>query len=56
MKTYTLYKGENILAFGTMKQIAEKLNVKVKTIYFYTTPAWKKRCKKSINRRELVES
>lgn len=49
-----MYKGEECLAIGTIKELAEKLKVKEKTIYFYTTPTYKKRIKKSKNRRELV--
>lgn len=44
-KEYALYKGEECLAIGTVDQIAEKLNIKRKTIYFYSMPAYKKRCK-----------
>ena len=53
-KEYALYKGEECLAIGTIKEIAEKMNVKYKTIYFYTMPVYKKRCKKSKNRLEMV--
>lgn len=44
-KEYALYKGEKCLAIGTIKEIAEQMNVKYKTIYFYTMPAYKRRCK-----------
>ena len=54
MKVYALYKGEECLGIGTLKELAEQLKVKCKTMYFYTTPTYKKRCKKSKNRRELV--
>ena len=54
MKEYALYKGEECLAIGTIKEIAKKMNVKEKTIYFYTMPTYKRRCRKSKNRRELV--
>ena len=55
MKEYALYKGEECLAIGTIKEIAKKMNVKERTIYFYTMPTYKKRCKKSKNRRELIK-
>ena len=55
MKEYALYKGEECLAIGTIKEIANKMKVKEETIYFYTTPTYKKRCKKSKNRRELIK-
>lgn len=54
-KEYALYKQEECLATGTIKEIAEKMKVKNKTIYFYTTSSYKKRCKKGKNRRELVK-
>ena len=54
VKEYALYKGEDCLAIGTIKEIAEKMNVKYRTILFYTMPTYKRRCKKSKNRREMV--
>lgn len=54
MKEYALYKGEECLAIGTIREIAKKMNVKERTIYFYTTPTYKKRVKAGKNRRELV--
>lgn len=54
-KEYALYKGEECLAIGTIKEIAERMNVKERTIYFYTMPTYKKRCKKSINRLTMIE-
>lgn len=53
VKIYALYKGENILAMGTMIQIANKMGVKLRTIQFYKTPTYKKRNKN--NFRELIE-
>lgn len=47
MKEYALYKGETCLAIGTIKEIAEKTNVKEKTIKFYGTPSHIKRSEKS---------
>lgn len=54
MKEYALYKGEECLAIGSIKEIAKQVNVKYRTIYFYTTPAYKKRCKNSKNRLTMV--
>lgn len=54
-KEYALYKGEECLAIGSIKEIAEQLKVQVRTIYFYTTKAYKKRCKHGLNRRVMVE-
>lgn len=55
MKEYALYKGEECLAIGTIKELAKQLNVKIRTIQFYTTPTYKRRCKNSFKRRTLVE-
>lgn len=53
-KIYALYKGEYLLATGTLLQIAYQTGVKLRTIEFYKTPTYKKRSKNSKNRRELV--
>ena len=42
---YMLYKGEKPLIEGTAKELAEQLNVKKETIYFYSSPAYHKRDK-----------
>ncbi len=44
-KEYALYKGEELLAIGTKKELAEKFNVKESTITFYMTPTKLKRSK-----------
>ena len=45
MKEYILYKGEEILATGTMFQIAEEMGVKYRTIMYYGTPSQRIRTK-----------
>ena len=45
---YTVYKGDEIICSGSARECAEALGVKVKTIYFYASPAWKRR----VERRE----
>lgn len=40
---YALYKGDQLLSVGTIYQIANEMNVKIDTIYFYKTPAYLKR-------------
>lgn len=54
MKEYALYKGEECLAIGTIEEIAKKMGVKKRTIYFYSMPTYKKRVKAGKNRRELI--
>ena len=53
-KEYALYKDEECLAIGTIKEIAEKMKVKYRTIYFYTMPTYKRRCKNSKKRLTMV--
>lgn len=42
-KEYAIYKGEKVLFIGTSKECAEHFNVTRKTVYFWATPANKKR-------------
>lgn len=51
---YALYKGEDIIAIGTKKEIAEQLGIKEDTVRFYGTPTWKKRNKGS-NHKILIK-
>lgn len=50
-KVYALYKGEELLEIGTKKELAERFGVKVKTISFYNTPAYRKRTSHAKGRR-----
>lgn len=43
---YAFYKGEEILSIGTKKELAEALEVDIKTITYYVSKAYKDRCKK----------
>lgn len=42
-KEYALYKGEELLEIGTIKEIAKKQGVKERTISFYRTPTYLRR-------------
>ena len=53
-KIYALYKGDDCIATGTAKEIAEQTGVSVKTIHFYSTPSYKKRVSDK-NGRRLIE-
>lgn len=44
-KFYALYKGDEIIAIGTLKELGKLLNVSPRTIFFYSTPTYKKRNK-----------
>lgn len=54
-KEYALYKGEELLHIGTVKEIAAAENVKVNTVQFYMTPTYRKRRKNGKNYRVLVK-
>ena len=52
MTDYAVYKGEKLLALGTIDACAKALNVTTKTLFFYGTPTYKKRTK---NGRTLIK-
>jgi DNA-binding NarL/FixJ family response regulator len=53
-KIYALYKGETLLADGTVNEIAEKMGVKISTVRYYKTNAYQRRSKHIDKRRVLV--
>lgn len=42
MNIYAIYKGDEFLDLGTAKELAQKFNVKEKTIHYWHTPTHKK--------------
>lgn len=55
-KIYALYYGEENLMDGTLVQIAKRRNVKIRTLYFFLSKAYKRRSEKSKRPHlELVE-
>lgn len=52
-RIYAMYKGEEMLAMGTIKEIAEQMGVSEATIRFQTTPSYKKRVKADGVHREV---
>lgn len=56
-KEYTLYKGDKILAFGTITELAKQMGVKKRTIQYYGKPSYLKKREKSKlgNYRSLVK-
>lgn len=44
---YAVYKGDDFICLGTVKECAKELGVKEDTIRFYMTPVYKKRMTKS---------
>ena len=53
LKEYAVFKGEEMLAMGTYKEICEKLNISYQTFKFYGTPCYRKRTKEE-NARRIV--
>ena len=53
VKEYALYKGEELLAMGTKREIAKQLGVSPSTVGDYGTPVYARRT--SENGRRLVE-
>lgn len=51
MKEYTLYKGDDLLAFGTIKEIAKAMRIKEKSVKFYGSKCYKRRLKSRKNSR-----
>lgn len=54
IKEYGLYKGDELLAMGTKREIAEQLGISVRTVSFYGTLSYSKRTSEKDGRR-LVE-
>lgn len=52
---YALYKGDELLGIGTKKELANQLGVKISTIQFYHSPAYRARSKINKNRKILVK-
>lgn len=41
-----VYRGDDLIAEGTIRDVAKKLNVNTNTIRFYLTPAYERRLSK----------
>lgn len=52
---YALYKGDEFIDLGTIPEIAKREGVKPKTIYYYKTPAYKKKFRDDKNRKVLIK-
>ena len=49
-RIYVLYRGDELLGVGTTKELAKAHGVKPETIYFYSTPSYKRRFKSDSKR------
>lgn len=54
VKEYALYKGENMLAIGTLQEIANEMKIKINSVRYIKTPSYQKRGTDK-NRRVLVD-
>lgn len=43
MKEYALYKGDDLLAIGTVEEIAKETGTKIGTIKYYRSPCYRRR-------------
>ena len=42
-KQYAMYKGDECLAIGTVREIAEQMGVREETIYYYLSKTYERR-------------
>lgn len=45
MKEYAIYKGDKLVIIGTAKELAKKLNIKIESVYYMSSPANKRKDK-----------
>ncbi len=46
MREYALYKGDDILAIGTVEEIAKEMGIKPATVRYYNSQAYRRRLEK----------
>ena len=51
---YALYRGEEFITEGTIKEIAKHQGIKPKSVEFYARPAYKKRTKGKNGKRLIL--
>lgn len=51
---YALYKGDNFLDIGTIKELSERYDISVKTLRWYSTPCYKNKIKNKKNIKSYV--
>jgi len=49
MKEYALYKGDELLGIGTAKELAEMRGIKLKSIQYLGSPAYKRKVEVSVD-------
>lgn len=53
-REYALYKGDDLLAIGTLEELAEFRGVTPNSIYYYSMPAYQRKARKKGNGKRLV--
>ena len=51
MKEFAIYKGDELLAMGTKREIAKKLGISVRSVTCYGTPSYAQRTSEKYGRR-----
>lgn len=54
VKKYAVYKGESFVCVGTILQCAQHMGVRLETVKFYKTPAYKRRVVERKNARNYI--
>lgn len=52
---YAAYKGEEIVAMGSLQEVAQELRIKESSVIWYTKPSAKKRTEKYKNGRTIIK-
>lgn len=52
---YALYDDDTLLDFGTLDYLAERLNIKKDTLFYYLTPSYQKRAMRNKKKRILIK-
>lgn len=55
-RLYALYKGDELIADGTMREIADKTSKTFNHIYFMSSPAYQRRIEKRRVKRGMTNS
>ena len=45
-RVYALYKGDEFIDLGTIEEIAGRVGIKKRTLYFYRSIGYRRRCEK----------
>jgi len=54
-RVYAMYKGDDLLCFGTSDEICKQMNIKKETFWFYLTKTYNNRIKGRDKRRYVIQ-